>query len=125
MNQTTSSVARVERSETRGSSCYSVRPGCRHSASFKGVYARLRRAMDARKRAYRCTRATRYSRPLAQEDVIGGVGRAVEGAGLIAGAAVDATLGVDPLHRRDPRQRAAAAMRRHLELEPGDIARRL
>ena len=49
----------------------------------------------------------------------------MKGARLLAGAGVDAAAGVDPLHRRDARQRAAAAMRRYLELEPGDIARRL
>jgi len=49
----------------------------------------------------------------------------VKGARLLAGAGVDAAAGVDPLHRRDARQRAAAAMRRYLDLEPGDIARRL
>src|SRR5262249_60152997 len=59
------------------------------------------------------------------ERVVGGVRRAMEGAGLIAGAGMDAALGVDPLHRGDARQQARAAMRRHLELEPGDIARRL
>ena len=49
----------------------------------------------------------------------------MEGAGLVAGTGMHAAPGIDPLHRRDSRQHAAAAMRRHLELEPGDIARRL
>src|SRR6516165_10998356 len=49
----------------------------------------------------------------------------MERAGLIAGAGMDATAGVDPLHRGDARQQARAAMRRHLELEPRNIARRL
>src|SRR5262245_18484377 len=49
----------------------------------------------------------------------------MEGAGLIASAGMDAALGVDPLHRRDARQQARAATRRHLELEPGNIAWRL
>src|SRR5262245_66520632 len=38
---------------------------------------------------------------------------------------MDAALGVDPLHRGDAREQARAAMGRHLELEPGNIARRL
>src|SRR5262249_22582411 len=47
---------------------------------------------------------TARSRSLLQEDVVRGVRRAMEGAGLIASAGMDAALGVDPLHRRDARQ---------------------
>src|SRR5215510_5952811 len=49
----------------------------------------------------------------------------MERAGVIAGAGVDAASRVDPLHRRNAGERAAAAMRRHLELEPGNVAGRL
>src|SRR5262249_54575339 len=42
-----------------------------------------------------------------------------------AGAGMDAAYRVDPLHRRHPGEQARAAMRGHLELEPGDVARRL
>src|ERR1700738_5380119 len=34
-------------------------------------------------------------------------------------------LGVDPLHGRDARERAASAVVRHFELEPGNIVRGL
>src|ERR1019366_6843506 len=60
---------------------------------------------------------------LAQEHVLRGVRRALEAADLVAGAFELAALGVDPLHRRDPRQDTAAAPGGHLELEPGDIIR--
>src|SRR6202043_921940 len=67
----------------------------------------------------------RTSRALLQEHVVGGVRSAVKRASRVASAGADAALGVEALHRRDARQQAGAAMRRHLELEPGDIARRL
>src|SRR5262249_341098 len=38
---------------------------------------------------------------------------------------MDAAARVDPLHRRDVRQQASAAMRRHLEFEPGNVVGRL
>src|SRR5262245_59904367 len=65
------------------------------------------------------------SRPLAQGHVVGRVGRAVEGAGLVASAAHDAAHGVDALDGRRRRKDAAAAARRYFELEPGDVARGL
>ena len=45
---------------------------------------------------------------LLEKDVIRRVGRAVEGAGLVARAGVDAALGVDPLHCRHAREHALA-----------------
>src|SRR5205823_14993747 len=56
-----------------------------------------------------------------QKYVVRRVGRAVQGAGLVAGAGEHAARGVDALHGGDARERAAAALRRHLELEPGNV----
>src|SRR5262249_37856030 len=60
-----------------------------------------------------------------QKHVVRRIGRAIERAGVVAAAGVDAAARVDPLHRRDAGERAVAAMRRYLELEPRDIAGRL
>src|ERR1700738_995893 len=38
---------------------------------------------------------------------------------------MSSALVVDPLHGRDARERAASAVVRHFELEPGNIVRRL
>src|SRR5262245_43480678 len=65
------------------------------------------------------------SRPLAQEHVLGRVGSAVEGAGLVAGTAHDAAHRVDALDRSRAREHAIATPRCHFELEPGNIIRRL
>src|SRR5216683_3027415 len=60
---------------------------------------------------------------LAQEHIVGGVGRALEGAGLVAGSLKLAAYRVDPLHRGGGGEDAAAAVGNHLELEPGNIVR--
>src|SRR5947209_361905 len=60
---------------------------------------------------------------LAQEHIIRGVGRALEGAGLVARPFELAALRVEPLHRRDCGENAAAAPGSHVEFQPRDIVR--
>src|SRR5258707_7245224 len=69
-------------------------------------------------------RPTARSSAFAQEDVVGGVGRAARGAGFVAGAFELAALRVDPLRGRDSREDAVAALGNHRELQPGNIVRR-
>src|SRR6202158_386516 len=59
---------------------------------------------------------------LAQKHVVGGVGRAAEGAGAVARALQLSALCIDPLYGRDAGEDAAAAPGNYVELEPGDIA---
>src|SRR5690349_1059555 len=62
---------------------------------------------------------------LAQENVVRAVGHAACRARPVAAVLQDAADGVDPLHRDDVVELAAAFMRRGLELQPGDVVRRL
>src|SRR5436309_11419465 len=68
----------------------------------------------------------RWPRPkslaLFQEHVVRGVGRALEAAGLVASTLELAACRVDPLHRGDARQDAAAAVGNHLKLQPWNVA---
>src|SRR5258707_14720928 len=61
---------------------------------------------------------------LAQEHIVRGVGRAGEGAGLVARPFKLSTPGIDPLHCRDAREDSTAAPGNHLKLQPGNIVRR-
>src|ERR1700687_302237 len=61
---------------------------------------------------------------LAQKHVVGGVGRAAEGAGAVARALQLSALCIDPLYGRDAGEDAAAAPGNYVELQPGNIVRR-
>src|SRR5689334_21762384 len=65
----------------------------------------------------------RFSALLLQKHVVGRIGRVIERAGLVARAVVAAADRVDALHRDHAGQRAAAAARDHLELEPRNVLR--
>ena len=52
---------------------------------------------------------------LFEEYVIGGIGRTLIAAGLVASAVELSAVGTDPLRRGDARKNAGAAMRRHFE----------
>src|SRR6202011_5158769 len=56
--------------------------------------------------------------PLAQENVVGGVGRAEERPGLLASSVVAPAHRIDALDGGDARERAAAAARRRPQLWP-------